>query len=46
MGMTIAERITQPLQHLAQQRLSGGEVAFGLQQHAEVDNCCAVQPVY
>ena len=38
MGMTIAERITQPLQHLAQERLGGGEVALGLQQHAEGDD--------
>eukprot|EP00964_Phaeocystis_antarctica_P087792 scaffold55803_cov63-Phaeocystis_antarctica.AAC.1 len=34
--MPIAERLAQPLQRLAAQRLSGGEVALVLQQHAEV----------
>ena len=32
----IAEAHAQPLQRLAKQRLSGGEVTLGLQQHAEV----------
>eukprot|EP00964_Phaeocystis_antarctica_P101434 scaffold66904_cov37-Phaeocystis_antarctica.AAC.2 len=34
--MPIAEDITHPLQRLAEQRLSGGEVALGVQQPAEV----------
>ena len=34
--MTHAERLVPPLQRLAEERLSGGEVAFVLQQPAEV----------
>ena len=34
--MPIAVGLTPPLQRLAVQWLSGGEVALGLQQHAEV----------
>ena len=34
--MPIAEGVAPPLQRLAAQRLRGGEVALGVQQHAEV----------
>ena len=34
--MTHAERLDPPLQHLAEQRLSGGKVALDQQQQAEV----------
>ena len=36
--MPIAKRLARDIQRLAEQRLSGGQVTLGLQQHADVDD--------
>ena len=38
--MPLAKRLAPHLQRLVVKRLSGGEVAFGVQQHAEVVDGC------